>query len=359
MMKRLDSIQMLRGIAASLVVLFHLKGIEQRYGDPTAQLLSWYQGEYGVDIFFVISGFIMIYITFNKPATPAYAKDFLLKRLLRIVPPYWFYTTVVVVLLVVLPQAFRDMHFSLVQVVKSYLFIPQKELPVLQVGWSLEYELYFYLVIAAFLLLGQKLLPSLSVFLGLSAVLGVLWKPEFKPLLVVTNLMLLEFLLGVYIGYFFVRGRYLSRPLAWVATIAGVFLFGYSFFDRLGEHRLFFWGIPSFLLVWGALSLEHQGISFNGALSKLGDSSYSLYLSHIFVLFFVGKVWAWIGFSGYSGNLALIVVGYSSCLLVGIISYRFVEQSSLNYLSAKLVKNKDISPQKGALGLNEGLTKIS
>jgi hypothetical protein len=77
------------------------------------------------------------------------------------------------------------------------------------------------------------------------------------------------------------------------------------------------------------------------------------------VLFFVGKVWAWIGFSGYLGNLTLIVVGYGSCLLVGIISYKLIEQSSLNYLSAKLVKNKHISPQKGGVGLNEGLTKVS
>lgn len=358
-MKRLDSIQMLRGIAASLVVLFHLKGIEQRYGDPTAQLLSWYQGEYGVDIFFVISGFIMIYITFNKPATPAYAKDFLLKRLIRIVPPYWFYTTVVVVLLVVLPQAFRDMHFNPVQVIKSYLFIPQRELPVLQAGWSLEYEMYFYLLITVSLFLGRRLLLGLSIFLGLSAMVGIVLKPEFKPLIVVTNLMLLEFLLGVYIGYFFVRGRFLSTTLAWSATIVGILLFGYSFFSQSGGHRLFFWGIPSFLLVWGTLSLEYKGISFKGRLSELGDSSYSLYLSHIFVLFLVGKVWAWIGFSGYMGNLALIVVGYGSCLLVGIVSYKLVEQSSLSYLSAKLVKNKDISPQKNTVGLNKGLTKVS
>jgi len=177
---------------------------------------------------------------------------------------------------------------------------------------------------------------------------GVL-KPEFKPLLVITNLMLLEFLLGVYIGYFFTRGRYLSARWAWTATVTGVFLIGYSFFDRVGGHRLFFWGIPSFLLVWGALSLEHRGFSFKGVLSELGDSSYSLYLSHIFVLFFVGKVWAWFGFSGYIGNLMLIVVGYGACLLVGIISFKLIEQTSLNYLSQKLLKNKNTPRQKGTV----------
>jgi peptidoglycan/LPS O-acetylase OafA/YrhL len=117
----------------------------------------------------------------------------------------------------------------------------------------------------------------------------------------------------------------------------------------VGGHRLFYWGIPSFLIVWGALSLEHRGVSFKGVLSSLGDSSYSLYLSHIFVLFLVGKVWAWAGFSGYLGNVTLMVVGYGACLLVGMLSFKLVEQSSLNYLSEKLVKNKNISSQKGVV----------
>lgn len=351
-MKRLDSLQMLRAIAATLVVFSHLKGIERIYGDPSAQLLSWYQGECGVDIFFVISGFIMIYITSNKPSTLDTGREFLIKRLIRIVPPYWFYTTGMVVLLLALPQAFNDMQFNPVQVIKSYLFIPQKELPVLQLGWSLEYEIYFYGLITVFLLLPRRMmLPGLSLFLGLSIWMGIFFKPEAKPLLVITNLALLEFLLGVYIGYFFTKKHYLSAGMAWAAMGVGTGLMGYSFYNHIGEHRLFFWGIPSFLIVLGALNLEYRGTSFKGILSNLGDSSYSLYLSHIFVVFLVGKIWAWLGFSnsGYVGNLTLIGVGYGACLLVGIISFKLVEQSSLTYLSGKLLKNKNAPPQRGTV----------
>ena len=125
----------------------------------------------------------------------------------------------------------------------------------------------------------------------------------------------------------------------------GILLIIYSFFDRVGNHRLFFWGIPSFLIVWGVLNLEYQGVPFSGVVANLGNSSYSLYLSHIFVLFGVGKVWAWLGFSGYVGNAMLILLAYFTCLMVAIASFKIIEQGSTTYLSARWLKNKSVSIQ--------------
>jgi len=340
-MRRLYSIQSLRAIAASLVVLLHIQGIEKLYGDPTKSLLGWYEGAYGVDIFFVISGFIMMYVTHNKPSGPAYAREFFAKRIIRVVPVYWFYTFVLVCLLLTVPQAFMDTKFDLMRTVKSLFFIPQDQLPIHSIGWTLNFEMYFYLVFALFLLLPRKaLLPGISGLFFILVILGRVVTLESRLFWQITDPIVIEFVIGMVIGWFFVRDKTLPKGIAWACVLAGILLLILSFFVRWGGHRLLFWGIPGGLIVLGALSLEQNEIPFSGSVSKLGNSSYSLYLSHPFTVFGVGKVLAVLSLTGYVYNASLIILAFVASVVVGIISYRLIERPSSKRLGRRYVRRQ-------------------
>jgi peptidoglycan/LPS O-acetylase OafA/YrhL len=338
-MKRLNSIQSLRAVAASLVVFLHIRGIEELYGDPTTPLLNWFEGAFGVDIFFVISGFIMVYVTYSKPSGLSHAGLFLTKRIIRVVPAYWFYTFVMVLLLLVVPQAFRDTTFDLVRSVKSLFFIPQDQLPIHSIGWTLNYEMYFYLLFALFLLLPRKaLLPGISVLFVSLVVLGRFLRLESAIFRQISDPIVLEFVFGMYIGYFFLRDKYLPKGLAWTCAALGASLIVFSFFVKWSGHRILFWGVPAGLIVLGASSLERNAYSFSGTVSELGNSSYSLYLSHPLTLFAVGKVLAVLHLSGYLYNAILITLAYAASVIVGIISFRAIEKTSSRYLIRRFVK---------------------
>lgn len=340
-MKRLYSVQSLRAIAASLVVLLHIRGIEERYGDPTKLILGWYEGAYGVDIFFVISGFIMVYVTHNKPSGLAFSREFFTKRIIRVVPVYWFYTFVMVCLLLAVPQAFLDTGFDLMRTVKSLFFIPQDQLPMHSIGWTLNFEMYFYLVFALFLLLPRRaLLPGISALFFVLVIAGRILTVDSAVFRQITDPIVIEFLIGMYIGWFFVRDKYLPTGMAWAFALAGILLLVLSFFVRWGGHRLMFWGIPAGLIVLGALSLEQNAIPFSGNVSKLGNSSYSLYLSHPFTVFGVGKALAVLGLSGYVYNASLIILAFAASAVVGIISYRVIERPSSKNLAGRYVRRQ-------------------
>src|SRR5229473_1548571 len=143
-------IQYLRAIAALMVVWHHsliqVPGVAQFIALPEF-------GPSGVDIFFVISGFIMLVITAGKEVTPA---EFIRQRVIRVVPLYWLTTLLMLGCAVVVPTAFKTLQFSPAAVAKSLLFVPYDSLsfpghawPVLVPGWTLNYEMFFYGLFAA------------------------------------------------------------------------------------------------------------------------------------------------------------------------------------------------------------------
>jgi peptidoglycan/LPS O-acetylase OafA/YrhL len=278
----------------------------------------------------------MVYVTHAQPSGLEQARIFLTKRVIRVVPVYWFYTALIVSLLLMVPYAFRDTRFELMNVLKSFLFLPQRSLPVLALGWTLNYEMYFYLLFGVFLLLPRKaLLPGLSALFSACSLFGIVYHPRSAALRQITNPILIEFLLGMIIAYLYLGGRTLARGMAWAALLMGIALIGVSLFWKLSEQRLIYWGLPAALIVLGALSLERNAYSFAGILARLGDSSYSLYLSHAFTLNAVGRLLGILGLSGYLYNLFLMCIAYAACAIVAMLSFRVIEQGSSRYLSKK------------------------
>lgn len=290
-MKPIISIQYLRAIAALMVLIFHhnYAMIDSFAPDaPSFLVLSS-----GVDIFFVISGFIMWTITAARPTDPV---TFMKRRIIRIVPLYWAITIFTVYLS-------TDGGFHIVtnpdygRFLTSLFFIPSWNeatglvAPDVGVGWTLNLEMMFYAVFALALFFGRRTqLTILGVVLFALAFAHPLFKESSNAALnLYTKTVVAEFGFGVFLGWFYLNGfTPLAKKIGGWKTGLGLFLLGMALLPYLSNYlpyRALHWGIPALLVCIGALMmepvLERRPIK---TLKFLGDASYSLYLSHVMVM---------------------------------------------------------------------------
>ena len=273
---QLLSIQYLRGIAAIAVVLYHIRSRAESLG-YNGYWPSWLQG--GVDLFFVISGFIMV-VTVHRAQKSSL--EFMKDRIKRIVPIYWFFTSIAVIL---------SGEFG-AHAITSYFFIPyphpvENEMwPVLIPGWTLNYEMYFYLIFATCLTLpGRALIPtSIAIITAV-----ILFDKIFETKAIMefySDTIVLEFALGMLIASKFISG---GRVGHWSFIILGAIFMLMPI--PLVAGRFITLGIPVALIFSGTLSIEGKLPNYK-LLKLLGDSSYSLYLSHGFSLIILLKIWS-------------------------------------------------------------------
>lgn len=343
-----SSIQVLRGIAALAVVLLHISEMLLRYTDGRGMFCGsasfWQTGAAGVDLFFVISGFVMVESTRNMGRKQGVAQRFMLRRLIRIVPLYWLYTTLMLVL-VLLPFTLKNEVFSLPYTLKSYLFIPALnpvtglDLPLVPQGWTLSYEMYFYLLFAVLLRLDRRwLIPAVTLFFGLSVITGYLWDVHHPVAKALTSQLLLEFALGCYLARLVHTIQIPPRTCYLCLAGGSALLFLSQYIPAASEYRLFLWGMPVFLLALGFVFLEKErGFDFPGPPIHLGNSSYSLYLSHVFVLLAVGTLLKKKMIPPFFNNDVIALLSTAACIAVGWLSYVFLEKRSIGYLRCKLL----------------------
>jgi peptidoglycan/LPS O-acetylase OafA/YrhL len=283
-------IQILRFLAAAAVVAFHAWGLAPDYitvPADTPTLGLWHAG-HGVDLFFVISGFIIYYATQasaarGKPLTPS---AFLRRRVERIVPLYFFAILAVTALAVLLPATFGTPGwYTPNHVLKSLAFVSftDGEMPVVFVGWSLEYEMYFYLTLALLMALTHDVWRAIVVaFCGLTIagqIPGV--KDTLGNYAFFTDPLILEFIFGIIVGMLFVNGTSedkTSRRLMLVAA-AGAML---VLLVTDPASRALVYGLPSAALVAAAAwisRLRTNASWFEHACERLGDASFSIYLA--------------------------------------------------------------------------------
>jgi len=163
--KKLNLLQVYRGIAALLVVMVHLTIKSEEILNQVTFFNLFGAGWSGVDYFFVLSGFIMVYVHRSAIGKKDQLKSFLVKRAVRIYPIYWIITLTLWCLFLVIPGfASNNQDLSLGKVIASLLLIPQKDQPILEVGWTLIHEIYFYLLFSIAIWLKPKhSVPILSV----------------------------------------------------------------------------------------------------------------------------------------------------------------------------------------------------
>lgn len=311
----LYGIQYLRAAAAIAVVVFHA-------AEKTGYHFAI--GAAGVDVFFVISGFIMWVVSARRDLTPW---QFLRARVRRIVPIYWLATAVMVA--GAAAGLFPNLVVSAQHLLASLFFIPARSpsngeiWPVLVQGWTLNYEMFFYAVFAATLLAPRAVrLPMIAVGFVTLVIAGHVIAPENAVLWTLTRPIILEFVAGMLIGEMWLRGR-VPGPATGLLLV-GAALAGFTFIHVAGlPFDALACGPLAALLVIGTLSIEAgRRMPQLPAAMFLGDASYSIYLWHTFAVSVVAKLGASVG----SPPIAVFIAAVAAGTLVGAIGYRMLER---------------------------------
>ncbi len=299
------SVQILRAIAASMVVLYHVQiDLIATFG-ATPGLPDLTVGAAGVDIFFVISGFIMVHVSDRQFGRPDAWRTFLLRRLIRICPLYWAVTTFHVIVSRMAPDLFST-AFPAGLVIASYLFWPAERpdglvTPVVAQGWTLNFEMLFYLLLAASLSAPRRQAVLVSCLTLVALVLaGEVTTLPF-PLSYWSHSIILGFAAGLLLGLAYQEGLRLNWLTRAALVLAGVLAYlavlpehGEEILDS-GARSFLLWGGPATLIVAGAVLGEPAAKPAGPSrlLSVLGDASYALYLTHHIPIRGVRRIAAW------------------------------------------------------------------
>lgn len=320
------ALEYLRLFAAIMLILYHaangIKGLKQYYLEELSFI--------AVDVFFCISGFIMFYVIFKeKPES----LSFLRRRLLRVVPLYWIALTITVVMNIALSAKIGIYRINFETTILSYAFIPhyslvikEKILPILIVGWTLNVEIFFYILLAVSLAIRRN--NPFPVYCAISVLLGgigvFLYPSPVPALTVITSPWHLEFAAGAFFAWLMVRRGW--RPSVGTATLligGGVALTVAAFWDgEIVMLRI----LAAALILAGCLCPRIADLPLRFLL-PLGAATYSIYLSHLFTIGFAkapllvitGPINTW---SSALSAMALIV---AACLAVGWLVHRCVE----------------------------------
>ena len=341
----LHHVQALRFVAAAMVLLSHLQhevpaiaGLARDGWEPWRPV--FFAG--GVDIFFVISGFIMYTIAAADFGRPDGAREFLVRRLLRIVPPYWLFTTAMVVAALAFSSHVAHPQLSLVHVLASYFFIPVanaygKMFPLLILGWTINFEMLFYVVFTLGLLFPRRV--GLAVIGGVIALLGLagfVFAPP-GPFAFWCNPIVFEFLMGIGIAWARQRGVAWPPAAAMAALLAGVVLMVLAMRSGLADHvwlaRPLWMGVPAALFCAAAALVREKAAP--GPVLRLlafgGDASFAIYLSHPFTLNAVAALWH---FSGIVQPTVYIAVAGIASIAVAAVLYVVLERPLMKRLNA-------------------------
>lgn len=319
----LNNIQLLRALAAYGVVIFHLSWLDPRLLRPVGNVIV-----HGLDLFFVISGFIMVHIALQGEPSPG---AFMRNRIIRIVPLYWALTLALFALALVGPGLLGAQRGDWGGLVKSLFFIAYVNTdhvvqPLVFPGWTLNYEMLFYALFAASLLIkgmGRRVAAVSGVLVVL--VLAGGWLGVQDPVgRFYTSPRLLEFAFGMVLGLI-QPGIKESKAGGIAACVAGAALVTVAELRWNGPWHAV--GLGCALIVYGALALEAAGAAIrNRFVLLLGAASYSLYLTHAFVMvpFTVGA--RRLGLTHGPALTAVMLVELAVITLVAILVHLWFER---------------------------------
>jgi exopolysaccharide production protein ExoZ len=338
----LYNLHLLRVIAALGVVYFHTTS-------EAGLKLDWDVGSRGVDVFFVISGFIIAYIGTSKP------EQFFRRRLIRVVPFYWAATLFVFAMVAVAPQLFRSTTASVPHLLASLFFIPRmaptgEMQPTLILGWSLNFEMFFYVIFALALGISRRWSPLICVGWIVAFVIAIhTFATGSDAMSFYARPIVLEFCYGIGVFYLLdwcsARKDQLARSAALKWLLVAVLVGGLVVLNVLEEYyrgelpRHLAAGIPSFAIVASALLLERvYGLaSRNRLIYLLGEASYIIYLVHPYIVFTVLRVVVKNADGLSSPVLAALIVGLLALVsVISIAIHVLFEKPVMAYLRARL-----------------------
>jgi exopolysaccharide production protein ExoZ len=336
---KLNNIQVLRAFAATAVVIFHTG-----FAFPSMRPF----GSFGVDVFFVISGYIMARIL--DPQSDSSSDFFFRRRVLRIVPPYWFFTILLYLAALGIPQLMGSTRAGIGDLLKSLFFIPFTKgsgliQPVLFIGWSLNYEMFFYLALTIGLLIYKRRAAAIGSALVLVTMLVCI--PLAAHSVVAqfySRDISIEFLLGI-LSYYVCRGisdqraRTLRLPALIVCLASAALLIAIQgIFPRnifpFNSSRVLTLGVLSFLLITTASLLSQARWDTNiASLVLIGDASYILYLIHPYCEYSLDRLFAshlhWLKRDTAPGAF----IGVSVSILLAVLVHLYCERPTVRFLN--------------------------
>jgi len=358
MKSQIQVIQVMRGLAALLVCCFHMKGLLPQ---NNIGLFLFKKGSIGVPLFFIISGFIMHITTAKIEWNKEKIKTFLLKRVIRIIPLYYLATLIYLLVtyqfqLYIIEQPTLILPSIFFFPTYANLIGPSYGMPVLKVGWSLNYEMYFYLLLAISLLFKKYRWHFFTAIIFITVIIipliskGYVMKEltqcytfHFSYLSLITNPVLLFFVLGITIGKLYQANLNFNK-LSWakffvfaaLINFTGYYFNFYVLFNGYFTH-LFNCGI---LFIAILLRNKLNPYKIPNFLIFLGDISFSLYLIHPIVLFSFPIFIRQIGLSMPLNGWVYFVICLLLIVILSSISYFIIEKRLSRFLMQLFLKEK-------------------
>ncbi len=353
-MGQLRAIQALRAIAALFVVVFHTTVLWHDKFDATAK--PWANGGAGVDLFFVISGFIMVVSSRRLVNLADGWRRFLTLRLVRIVPMYWLVTAAKLAAISAIPSMALHTRPTAWNVIASFLFIPSRDAlgivrPVVEVGWTLSFELLFYAAFACSLLVRVRASAVVIPIMTGLAVASIFVQPQWPAVMSLADPIVFEFVFGLLLGEAFVRGKLPTGRMGWFCALT-IAVLGLAALPVSGQgERVIVWGGAATLALSASVAIEGWISSvLPKFLVRLGEASYSLYLTHAFALPVAGVIAARTGMTGTTLAIFFAATGILASVASSLVVFRFIETPITNWLRQAIDDRGRIRPWGQLLG---------
>lgn len=326
---KLANLEFVRFCAALTVVIYHSVGILQTNRHPIGWLAdAYFIGQAGVDLFFIVSGFV-IWLSLSNSAKDPFT--FIKNRIIRIIPSYWLITIITAFIWVISELIQKSLDIrpidfnSMIQSLFLVRGLIGESNPVVIIGWTLEIEMLFYAVVAISLMFRSLIFVFVASAISLTSI----------AVLVENQGRLIEFLIGMSIAVFYLKwrvGRFLSVTILGLG-IAGILSTSVISFGGVPIWNV--WAICSSAIVFGAVNLSQ--VQFNNA-HALGSASYSVYLIQWFTIPFVAMVLEF-----FPKGKITIIVFLIACLCItqiaGSLYYFWFEKPLIDFLRKKYVSS--------------------
>lgn len=364
---KFDSLQIIRALAMLLVLFAHIDIFSNAVlKSPYIFGLFRLWGGAGVDLFFVLSGFIITFIHKKDIGKKAKSVSYLIKRFTRIYPTYWVVNLIIIPIHFLMPQfgAGDETHFH--KILTSIFLFPDNTAPIVHAGWTLSNEVYFYLMFGLLITLGfKKFIPLMLIIIIGTFVQSLIFLQGYvkgnevfpNPLIkLIFSYYNIEFLLGCISAYLVTKYKIHYRKFLLILGIT-IFIF-IGFYEWIKgdveSFRVYLYGIPSFFIITGLSSIEINNPKALLSLAQkkllqipnkylitllvfLGDASFSIYVTHQLLISSIGRTLLTLGFTNIFGMIITLIVITIFTLIMGCIFHLLVEKPLWNYSKKRLL----------------------